>query len=268
MIDRDTRRSIIILTDIGDRFAHLGWREVLARLRSRLMAEDKTKWERLQSRFKSSWLGAIACALIAISFFTTKMSELVHTAIEWVKPSPAADLMVTVTGIAPIPKYQMLVVAAGENTIYPVGATIELELRHNGGSDEQIRINSMDVLVKAYSADGECPFKLVGDRIIGAGSAPVREFTVQMAGGFVKTVQLKMGPDGPAMRGSGNNLLDLDPPLKLTLDKADSVESAKAKFIAGAAEQYTIGLSIHYTSSQGSRSAEIKPFTICNPKPD
>jgi len=231
------------------------------------MDEPRTKWEQLQSRFKNSWFGIIVLALIALAVFLSQVGDATKKVIDWIRPLPAADLWVQPMPprIEPLEQFRELVKSAGPDTIYAVGATFHFGLQHDGTGEEVISINSLDVRVDAYDPRAGCPYTLTGDRIFGAGEAPLRVFDVRMSRGRVEAVQRKDQRNGPIMRGRSNNLLDIEPPLPLVLRKTE-IEKIIVTFIVDDAGRYRIGLSIRYTNRNGPKTAEIPSVAICKPQ--
>jgi len=232
------------------------------------MEDDKTRWEQLQTRFKNSWIGIIMLALIALAAVLTQIADSAKKVSESIRPAPAANLRPIAPSITPLDQFSDKVVRVGSDTIYPVGATFDFSLVHDGAGDEVINIDGLDVRVEAFERGAACPFTLTGDRIFGHGEPPVRVFTVYMADGKVSSVQLKPARNEPMRRGHSNNLLATeDTPTPLRLRKADDeTEAMQVKFIVDDAAQYKIGLSIRYANRNGAKVATIPSVTICKPR--
>ena len=181
--------------------------------------------------------------------------------------APVAELRRIEPEITPLEKFSDKAMRVGSDTIYPVGATFKFDLVHNGPGDEVINIDGLDVRVDAFDPSAACPFTLTGDRIFGAGEAPLRVFTVHMAGGKVSSVQYKPARDEQMRRGKSNNLLDTEDSPPLRLQKAgDETEAMKVTFIVDDAAQYRIGLSIRYANRDGPKTFAVPSATICKPR--
>lgn len=232
------------------------------------MDETKTKWEQLQTRFRNSLPGIIILSLIALGGLVTQVGAALKWISDWVRPEARADLILQQMPVEPLEQYQNVprIDGAGNEAIYPVGAVVKFELRHNLQSSEEVRVNSLDVEVEAYDPRANCPFELTGDEFRGAGQSELRTFMVVLASGKVEGVQ-RREDQKPVMRGRSTNLLNLDPPVVLTLRKqqAESVETIRVKFLAADAARYKVGLSIGYSSQQGLRTQKIAPVAICKP---
>ncbi len=230
------------------------------------MGDGGTLYDRLLTSFKNSWLGVVILSLIAVAAVVAQFSGLFAALWIWLFP-PAAELRRIEPEITPLEKFSGNVIRVGSDTIYPVGATFKFGLVHNGGGEEVIIVEDVDVRVDAFQAGAACPFTLTGDRIFGAGDAPLRVFIVHMADGRVSSVQYKAAPDERMKRGKSNNLLDTENSPPLRLRKAnDETEAMKVTFIADDAAQYRIGLSIRYTNHDGPKTVTIPSATICNPR--
>jgi len=232
---------------------------------AKAVSDANTKWDQLSSRFKNSWIGVVILALIAVAAVFAQFSGLITKI--WEGPPPAADLRRIEPEITPLEKFSDKVTTVGSDTIYPVGATFKFALVHNGAGEEAINIGGLDVRVDGFDADAACPFSLTGDRIFGAGEAPLRVFTVHMADGKVSSVQYKPAPDERMKRGKSNNLLDTEdaPPLRLR-KTGDETEAIKVTFIADDAGRYRLGLSVRYANRDGRKTATIPSATICKPR--
>jgi hypothetical protein len=237
----------------------------------KVMEDAKTRWEQLQGRFKNSWIGIIILALIALTAVLAQVGDLAKKVSEWIRPAPAANLRPIAPSIKPLDQFSDKAVRVGLDTIYPVGATFDFNLVHDGPGDEVIIIDGVDVRVDAFEPGVDCPFTLTGDRIFGRGEAPVRVFTVYMADGRVSSVQYKPAPNEGMRRGHSNNLLATEGPegtaTRLRLRKAgDETEAMTVKFIVDDAAQYRIGLSIRYENRNGAKVASFPSVTVCKPR--
>jgi hypothetical protein len=231
------------------------------------MDDAKTKWERLQSRFKNSWFGIIILALIAVAVSLSQVGDTVKKLGGWVGPTPAAELRVQTNQPEPLDPFRDELKSAGPDTIYPFGATLRFDLRRVGGGDEQVSINGLYVRVDDYQPRGACPYTMPGDRIFGAGSAPPRVFNVRMSEGKVRAVQRKDEQNGQMYRSVSSNLLDGESPLALRLQKTvDEIETFIVTFIVDDPARYKIGLSIRYTNRNESKTVETPSVAICKPE--
>ena len=228
--------------------------------------DAKTKWERLQRRFQNSWPGIAILALIALAAFVTQVGDLVQRVHEWIRPEPVADLKIESNTIQPLEKFRDLVTSSGPGTIYPVGALVGFSITHDGGGEEVVQINGLDIAVTSYEPQAACPFTLTADQIHGAGEAPLRQFDVLLSHGRVEAVQLKEDRNEPMRRGHSSNLLDIDPPLPLIIKARDDIEEIKIAFYADDPGRYGIDLSMRYTNSAGLKTAHVASVAFCKPE--
>jgi hypothetical protein len=230
------------------------------------MEDQKTRWDRLQIRFKNSWIGVIILVVVALTAFLVQIGDLARKVSGSIRPVPAAQLRTITPSIKPLDQFSDKAVRVGSDTVYPVGATLDFNLVHDGAGEEVIIVESIDVRVDAFDPGLACPFALTGDRIFGHGFAPVRVFTVYMANGSVSSVQFKPAPAAPMKRGNSNNLLATEE-TRLKLEKAgDDIEAIAVTFILEDAARYRIGLSVRYENRNGAQIATIPPVTICKPR--
>ncbi|MEA2942341.1 MAG: hypothetical protein QOD09_2870 [Bradyrhizobium sp.] len=231
------------------------------------MENPKTRWDQLQSRFKNSWIGIIILALIALMTAVAQVGNSTKTMIASVRPSPAAELRPITPTVTPLEQFGDKVVGVGPGAIYPIGATLEFKLVHDGLGADDISIDGVDVRIDAYDPSAACPFRLAGDRFFGGLEAPVREFTVFLADKKVSSVRYKAAPNEPTRRGHSNDLLATeDSSTWLKVRKNDDTERMKVKFIAEDAAQYRVGLSIRYSNRDGAKAATIPSIAICKPQ--
>jgi hypothetical protein len=233
------------------------------------MKDAKTRYQRFVDRFQNSWVGIIVLVLIALTAGLAELGDSAKKVIEWVRPAPApaANLRAIAATIKPLDQFSDKAVRVGSDTIYPVGATFDFNLVHDGPGEEVINIDGVDVRVDAFEPGAACPFTLTGDRIFGHGELPVRVFTVYMADGKVSAVQFKPAPNEGMRRGHSNDLLATEgAPTRLILRKAgEETEAMEVKFVVDDAAQYRIGLSIRYANRNGVKVATIPSVTICKP---
>jgi len=232
------------------------------------MVDDakQSRWDRLQGRFKNSWIGIALLALAAATMFLTQIGESTKKASEWINSTSHAGLDIQTLPNRPLEKFSGLVVALGPNTIFPAGANLSADLRHDHKADETISIRSLDVSIDAYDPHGACPYKLSSDRIAGAGANPVKVFVVHLSEGHVDSVERIEQPHGPVRHGRSKNLLELDEPLSLTLKKADDVEPIVVRFVIDDPGRYKVGLSASYTGGSGVSVKAVGSVSMCLPK--
>jgi S1-C subfamily serine protease len=177
-----------------------------------------------------------------------------------------ADLLIQALRVGPLPQFRDVGIAAAQDPVYPVGAQVEFELRHNGRDKGEIRINHIDVKLDDYSKSAACPFTLTGDRFFGAGTAPVKVYNVQVTESGVSSVQYK-DPAGKSHKGKTDDILALDPPVKLTLHKSetDSVETVQIIVRTLDPGQYKLSISLNYTTPKGEKKKKVTSLSICTP---
>jgi hypothetical protein len=238
------------------------------------MAEVTTQWERLQHRFKDNWLGVGVSLLLAVAVGASQIDGLLKSLTSiWkeVGPQQSASLLVQDVMVRPLPHYESLVASAGTNTVFPVGATVEFDLRHDHGSEEELRVRSLDVKVEAYEPQAACPFALSGDAVYGGAQAPLRRFDVFMDNGQVAEVQRREASNGPVSTGRSSNLLKIEPAFPLSLKPrgekvADGIESLSVEFVVWDTARYRLNLSGSYTNLEGKKTVEIASVIICRPR--
>ena len=228
---------------------------------------DKTKWEMLQHRFKNSWFGIAILSLIAMIIFLSQLGDSWNKLTTLIRPVPAAELRIQAFESKPLPQYSSLVSSQESDTIYPIGAIVRFDLRHVGPADETISIGSLDISI-SYDADSACPFKLTGDSIFGAGFPPLRVFQVRLFHGGIKAVSWKENAESPIIRGSSNNILNMEPPRHIVLYGKDheDVEAIQIQFVADDPGRYNISLAASFTNREGIKKADISSIKVCKPR--
>jgi len=228
---------------------------------------SETRWDWLQRLFKDSWIGTVVLGLVTAVGVLSVFSEQAKKLVWW---APVSDVSIQGFSVKPLAEYRKdyrnPATLVGTETVYPVGAILDITAEHNRKGDEVIRINSLDVKVVSYEPDVSLPFRLTGDQIRGAGTGKYfRQFEVRLSGGRVETVTLTE-PNGPERNGRSHDLLDVDPPFPLVLRKGDDPEILVVELIADDTARYRVSLSMSYTNRKKSKTIEVASVSFCNPR--
>ena len=229
------------------------------------MDDQPTRWDEIRRRFQNSWLGVGLAAIAAVVLFSSQLAEGVTTLTKLLWPKPTVSLKIQKTSVAPLPQYARLVPAAAQDAVYPVGARLSFDLRHDENSEGEIRISHLNLKIDDYKVTS-CPFSITGDRLFGAGTAPVREFIVLLSKAGVTSVQ-RTDEHGTISKGNSGDLLSVEPPVAFTLGRSekDSGESFSVAMTATDPGQYAASLWVTYSTPQAVKEAKVAAVTLCKP---
>jgi hypothetical protein len=228
---------------------------------------NPTLWDEFQRQLQNNWWGVAVLAVAAAILFAGKIAEALKKLADAINIfwHPSADLSIQALRVGPMPQFRDLAIAAPD-PVYPVGAQVEFNLRHNGRDTGEIRIDHIEMKLDDYAKEATCPFTLTGDSVFGAGTAPVKVYNVLVSGSGVSSVHYK-DPAGKTHKGKTDDILALDPPVKLTLHKSetDSVETVQILIRALDPGLYKLSVSLRYTTPKGEGEKKVTSFSICTP---
>jgi hypothetical protein len=231
------------------------------------VAANPTLWDELQRQLQNNWWGVAVLAVAAALLFVGKIAEALKKLAEAINIfwHPSADLLIQALRVGPLPQFRDVAIAAQES-VYPVGAQVEFDLRHNGRDTGEIRIDRIEIKLDDYAKEAACPFTLTGDRVFGAGWAPGNVYNVLVSGSGVSSVHYK-DPAGKTHKGKTADILALDPPVKLTLHKSetDSVETVQILIRALDSGLYKLSVFLRYTTPKGEGEKKVTSLSICTP---
>jgi hypothetical protein len=231
------------------------------------MMASATLWDELQRLLENSWLGVAVLAIAAVILFAGKIADAFKKLADAINIfwQPSADLSVQTLRVGPLPQFRDVAIAAQE-LVYPMGAQVEFNLCHDGRHEGEIRIDRIAVKLDDYAKQATPPFELTGDRVFGAGRAPVNVYRVLMSGSGVSSVDYE-DPAGKAHKGKTDDILALDPPVRLTLHKSenDSMETVQILIRALDPGLYKLSVSLGYTTPGGEREKKVTSLSIFTP---
>jgi hypothetical protein len=230
-----------------------------------VVAETATLFDELQRHLLNSWWGVVLAGTAAAVVFAGKIADALKKLIElfW---RPAAELTIQALRVGPLPEFRHVPVGGARDSVYAVGAQVEFNLRHDGRDQGEIRIDHIEVKLDDFGKSAACPFTLTGDHFFGAGSAPVKVYRVGMSESGVTSVQYTDAA-GNLHRGKTDDILALDPPVKLTLHKseADSVETVQITIWTYDPGLYKLSILLDYSTPKSQEKKKVTSLSICTP---
>ena len=240
------------------------------------MDTKTSRWDRLQTRFKNSFMGVVVLSLLAGTVLVTNAFDVGQRLNEWINP-PVADLLVTPLAgpnrPRPLDAYDIIRADKGQADkgatastdapgVYPRGAKVSVDLAHNRAGNATIVLRGIE-LVSQYTPglDPVYAYKAHNERVTGAGPIKPLVFHVALFGEEV----------GPAMRiidakqnlfaisQSNENFLATDEPELFELTPADDAESIDIEVTAEEPGLYEISFVLTYAVLGEVKTKQTEP---------
>ncbi len=149
--------------------------------------------------------------------------------------------------ISALSGYPVVTLENSNEPVFTGGIRARISLAHNQHSDDEITIYAVKVKVIDYLAGEhtDLQYEVDFDKLIGRQIAPIRVFDVQLNGKKLHK-STWINSDHSVQDANSDNLLDVVPPISLSLRKSDRGEQLDITITAIEFGLYTLQFIFHY----------------------